>query len=315
MIIRNQNPKGGTELQFEYLKKYVDNSLLDQVQICTSVPEKIPLHPTKPNILWQKNSYDQPNLAPWFSNSANHDKYDWYVFNSHWTYEKYRYHFNIPTHKSVVIKNGIDKIKPSKPYKKGDPIRIVHQNTPWRGLSVLLGAMQLVKNPLITLDVYSSTEVYGKHFYDQSDHHYKELYEQAESLSNVNYIGYKPNQYIKDNLKNYHMYVYPSIFEETFCISLLECMAAGLYSIVTDFGALYETGAEFPMYVPYDNNYQALAQKFGFAIEQAAKTIHTEQIHAHLNSQSNYANIYYNWNKVGNQWQTFLKGVLDARSN
>ena len=87
MILRNQNPKGGTELQFEYLERYVDKNLLDQVQICTSVPEKIPLHPTKPNILWQKNSYDQPNLAPWFNNPANHNKYDWYVFNSHWTYE------------------------------------------------------------------------------------------------------------------------------------------------------------------------------------------------------------------------------------
>ena len=62
------NPRGGTELQLEYLKKYVDSSLLNQVQITTSVPEKIPLHPTKVNILWQKNSYDQPNLAPWFSN-------------------------------------------------------------------------------------------------------------------------------------------------------------------------------------------------------------------------------------------------------
>ena len=56
MTIKNQSPKGGTELQFEYLEKYVDKNLLDQVQICTSVPEKIPLHPTKPNILWQKNS-------------------------------------------------------------------------------------------------------------------------------------------------------------------------------------------------------------------------------------------------------------------
>ena len=110
MKIRNQSPKGGTELQFEYLEKHVDKSLLDQVQICTSVPEKIPLHPTKPNILWQKNSYDQPNLFPWFKNPANHSKYDWYVFNSHWTYEKYRNHFNIPTNKCVVIKNGIDKI-------------------------------------------------------------------------------------------------------------------------------------------------------------------------------------------------------------
>ena len=80
----NENPKGGTEIQFEYLEKYVDKQLLDQVQITTSVPEKIPLHPTKLNILWQKNSYDQPNIAPWMSDKSNHDKYDWYVFNSQW---------------------------------------------------------------------------------------------------------------------------------------------------------------------------------------------------------------------------------------
>ena len=84
MIIRNQNPKGGTELQFEYLEKYVDKNLLDQVQICTSVPEKIPLHPTKPNILWQKNSYDQPNLAPWFKKENKiMDDLDFLVFG-HW---------------------------------------------------------------------------------------------------------------------------------------------------------------------------------------------------------------------------------------
>jgi len=314
MIIRNQNPKGGTELQFDYLRQHVDNKLLDQVQICTSVPEKIPLHSTKPNILWQKNSYDQPNLAPWFSNPANHNKYDWYVFNSHWTYEKFRYHFNIPTNRCVVIKNGIDKIEKAPAYKEGQPLKIIHQNTPWRGLSVLLGAMQLVKNPLITLDVYSSTEVYGKNFYDQNDHEYKELYDQAEKLPNVNYIGYKSNDYIKENLKNYNMYVYPSIFEETSCISLLECMAAGLYCITTDLGALYETGAEFPMYIPFDNNNRALAQKFGFGIEEAAKSVHHKQIQDHLDSQSRYAHIYYNWNKIAMQWTTFLNGVINAKS-
>jgi hypothetical protein len=43
MKIRNQNPKGGTELQFEYLEKHVDKNLLDQVQICTSVPGLVTL--------------------------------------------------------------------------------------------------------------------------------------------------------------------------------------------------------------------------------------------------------------------------------
>jgi hypothetical protein len=172
----NQNPRGGTELQFEYLRKHVDPQLLNQFQICTSVPESIPLSLTKINVLWQKNSYDQPNLAPWFKDKSNHDKYDWYVFNSNWNFEKFRMMFDIPLNKSLVIKNGVGDIEPiSTTYKKGDPIKIIHHCTPWRGLSVLLGAMQLVKNPLITLDVYSSTEVYGKRFYDQTDDQYKEL--------------------------------------------------------------------------------------------------------------------------------------------
>ena len=69
--MKNRNPRGGTELQFEYLRNHVDSKLLDQVQICTSVPESIPLAKDKINILWQKNSYDQPNLAPWFKNKSN----------------------------------------------------------------------------------------------------------------------------------------------------------------------------------------------------------------------------------------------------
>mgnify|MGYP003650550728 FL=1 len=314
MIIRNQNPKGGTELQFNYLEEYVDKKLLDQVQITTSVPEKIPLHPNKVNILWQKNSYDQPNLAPWFQDKSNHHKYDWYVFNSHWTFEKFRMMFGLPAEKCLVIKNGVDKIQKAKPYKQGDPIRIIHQNTPWRGLSVLLGAMQLVKNPLITLDVYSSTEVYGKQFFEKNDHEYTELYEQAKKLSNVNYLGYRPNSYIKDNMHKYNMYAYPSIFEETSCISLLECMAGGLYSITTNLGALFETGAEFPMYIPFDNDLRRLSMKFASAIEASANILHEETIHKHLETQSDYVNAYYNWNKIGTSWTRFLTGAISAKT-
>jgi len=147
--------------------------------------------------------------------------------------EKFRILYGLPTEQCAVIKNGIVKIQPTKPYVKGEPIKIIHQNTPWRGLNVLLAAMQLVKNPLITLDVYSSCEVYGKDFAEANDKHYQELYDQAKQLPNVNYIGYKSNEYILEHLQDYKMYVYPSIWEETSCISLLESMAAGLYCITT----------------------------------------------------------------------------------
>ena len=189
----------------------------------------------------------------------------------------------------------------------------MYHSTPWRGLSVLLGAMQLVKNPLITLDVYSSTEIYGADFKKQNDGAYVELYEQAKKLPNVSYVGYKPHEYIIQNLKNYNMFVYPSIWEETSCISLIEAMSAGLYCITTNYGALFETGAEFPMYIPYEKNYRLLSQKFAYGIEAAAESLHRTEIHNHLECQSAYAQAYYGWNKIGTSWKRFLEGAVNAK--
>jgi glycosyltransferase involved in cell wall biosynthesis len=307
------NPRGGTELQVELLERFVDKDLLDKVQITTSVPEKIPLHSTKPNILWQQNSYDQANLVPWFKDKENHKKYDWYVFNSHWCYEKFRMMFDIPTHKSLVIKNAIDKIEPRKlDYNKGDPIKLIYTSTPWRGLNVLLAAMQLVKNTSIHLDVYSSTQVYGDRFKEANDKQFQELYEQAKALKNVSYVGYKPNEFIKDNLKNYHMFVYPNIWEETSCIAAIEAMAAGLYCITTDYGALFETGSEYITYVPYEKDFIKLAHTFASVMDVAAERLGEESTKDHLKLQIDFTNRFYSWDLRKNIWNRFLQGVVNA---
>ena len=47
-------------------------------------------------------SWDQPNLNPWFSDKSNHDKYDWYVFNSNWNFEQFTKRFDLPREKCVA---------------------------------------------------------------------------------------------------------------------------------------------------------------------------------------------------------------------
>ena len=308
-------PRGATEIQMEMLYKHVPKELLDQVQICTSIPGKVPLDPNKVNILWQKNSWDQPNLQEFFGNKARHKEYDWYVFNSHWNYEKFRYFFDIPTERSVVIKNGTNNFPQRKIYKKNEPIKILHHNTPWRGLNVVLRAMQEINDPNITLDVYSSTQVYGDDFKKQNDDQFKPLYEQAKQLPNVNYIGYETNEYIKANMNKYDMFVYPSTFEETSCVSALEALASGVHVITNNYGALYETCAEFSSYVPYQEDYKALAQNFAFAIETIADNLTAPGVIDHLEMQIKYTNHYYAWAKQGDTWTQFLKGALNARSS
>ena len=135
--------------------------------------------------------------------------------------EQFRKTFSLPHEKCTVIKNGIPDIKKRNPEQKKDKIKLIYHPTPWRGLSVLLGAMQLIKNPNVELDVYSSTKVYGTDFEKQNDSQYKALYDQAKILPNVNYIGYKSNEYILDNLQTYDAFVYSNIWEETFYISAL----------------------------------------------------------------------------------------------
>ena len=307
-------PIGGTELQYNLLYKYVDNKLLDNFQITTSVPEKEPLSKDKINILWEQNSYDQPNIVPWMKDSSNHSKYDWYVFNSHWCAEKYRMVFKLPPHKCTVIKNAIDVFPGHAVYKQGQKLKLLYTSTPWRGLSVLLGAMQLIKNPLIELDVYSSTQIYGDAFKEKNDDTYKPLYDQAKQLPNVNYKGYISNEDLMKQMYNYHIFAYPNIWEETSCISAIEALACGLHGIVTNYGALYETCSEWPTYVQYDSNYRNLASMFAYAIEGIAEQLHTKGMQDMLTKQQEFYEKFYNWNNRKHEWTNFLQGVLNAKS-
>jgi len=306
-------PIGGTELQLSKLYKYVDNDLLSKVQITTSVPEKNPLSKDKPNILWVHNSYDQPNLVDWFKDKSNHNKYDWYVFVSNWLSEKFRMMYGLPAHKCTVIKNAIDSFPGRAVYKKGAPVKLLFSSTPWRGLNVLLGAMQLIKNPLITCDVYSSTKIYGSSFDESNRDTYEPLFEQARLLENVNYMGFVSNETILKSMYNYHVFVHPSIWEETSCLAAIESLAAGLHGIVTNYGALPETCSEWPTYVQYQTDYKNLSKMFAYAIDGIVEVLHTDGMQELLTSQQMFYKKFYNWENRKHEWTNFLKGVTNAK--
>lgn len=309
-------PSGGTEIQLAYLKKYVDLGLTSSVQITTSVPEKEPLHPAKSNILWLKNSYDQPNLAPWFQNKDNHNKYDWYVFNSHWSFEKYRYFFKIPEDKCTVIKNAIDyeELQVKTDFTPKKKVKMCYISTPWRGLEIALEAMSKIDDPDITLDVYSSTIIYGKSFQDQNDDKYKPLYDKAKELPNVNYMGYCDHKTLVSKLKDYDVNCFPSIWEETFCISAMESLAAGQILITTDLGALPETCCEFPIYIPYTPNKEKLTIQLRECILQTKKMLSMDLTN-HLKFQQEYYKRFYDWKFVGGHWSNFLRGAINVKRN
>jgi len=309
-------PAGGTEIQLAYLRKHIDEGVFDSVQITTSIPEKDPLHPVKPNILWLKNSYDQPNLAPWFQNKENHTKYDWYVFNSHWSFEKYRYFFKIPEDRCTIIKNAIDydELQLKKDFSPKQKIKMCYISTPWRGLEIALNAMEKIKDPDITLDVYSSTIIYGTQFKEHNDKQYEALYQKAKDLPNVNYMGYCDHKTLVGKLKDYDVNCFPSIWEETFCISAMESLAAGQVLITTNLGAIPETCAEFPIYIPYTPNKEKLTIQLTACIQEIKRLLSSD-LGGHLRFQQEYYKRFYDWKYMAKNWENFLKGAIHVRRN
>ncbi len=173
--------------------------------------------------------------------------------------------------------------------------------------------MDLLKDENIELDVYSSCDLYGSEFAKNNDETWKKLYEQAKSLPNVNYIGNRPNDFILNKLTNYHMFAYPCIWEETSCISAIECMSAGLYTITTNYGALFETCADFPVYINYDKDYKKLAYKFAYAIKHLMCQLHRDYAQDHLKLQQDYMKRFYSWHNRKTQWTNFLIGAKGAK--
>ena len=109
------------------------------------------------------------------------------------------------------------------------------------------------------------------------------------------------------------VYSSSSIFEETFCASALEALAAGVHVITTNFGALPETCSEWPVYVNYNKDFDRMAQDTAAAIVVASQYLHEDYIQDHLEQQQKFYKRFYNWEKKGAEWTNFLRGALHGR--
>lgn len=299
------NPKGGSELAFETLKNRLSQDHLEGINLFINCLSEDLLKNGSINILWNHHSYDQPTIQS-YRNKELLDKVQYFVYVSNWQYEKYRYHFQIPENRSLIIKNAIETISLREKPKK---IHLIYTSTPWRGLDVLLDAFDLLNRDDIELDIYSSTVIYGPQFNEQNEKHYKPLFRRAERMKNVNYHGYASNDEVREALLRSHIFSYPCTWEETSCLSAIEAGMAGLSLVTTNLGALYETVNSWGRLVSYDSNKLNLAKKFAFALNRAIDEYWNEEIQIRLFEQHTYYKKFYSWDSRINEWKNFLSQV------
>lgn len=276
---------GGTEILYSQLAARLDLSGINlMVSACG------PLHPSKPNILWQHlNTNEQAVQGLKDPNYVR--MLDKIIFVSDWQRQKFIREFSLPAYKCITIRNAIEPIPAhTKPSGK---IRLIYTSTPWRGLDRLIEAYKVLDRD-VELVVYSGTSIYGKAFADQTKGQFEHLYEELKALD-VTHIEYAPNEEVRKALTQAHILAYPNTWEETSCLSAIEALAAGCKVVTTKNGALPETCGEWADYADLDGFVDALRH----AIDNYKQDF----------EQANFYNTNYSWDVRVKEWMQMFQSL------
>lgn len=300
---------GGTELMMAALKKHTKIEEYENINLISSTPNIDKIRYTKKNLLWQHLSYSDESLQP-LKDPAFTKSIDAFVYISHWQHEKFRHVFQVPVYNSYVIKNAIEPIE-LKPKTKDGKLKLIYASTPFRGLDVLLDSFEMLNRDDIELDVYSSTIVYGSGYQNHTGNVYDAMFDRARNMKNVNYKGYASNDEVRKAMQEAHILAYPSVFEETSCLVMIEAGSAGCDMVTTNLGALYETGSEYAKMIPIQATKEDLAVKYAKALNDAIDGYWDKSNQDMLKQQSDFYNTHYSWEKRSKEWNELFERLLD----
>ena len=304
---------GGTELMRDWLFGELDKrepGIRDKFQFISTRVRN--LEPDKQKILWIHDLANDPEVQH-LKDKENWNQFERIVFVSHWQQHMFKTHLGFPYEKGVVIQNAIYPI-PEHEKPKDGKINVCYFSTPHRGLELLLNSWEFMREKLnvgenAELNIYSSFKIYDRGHLDEQFRH---IYKRAENMDGVNYHGTVSNDEIREMLPNQHIMAYPSIYEETSCLTLIEACSAGCLSVIPNLGALPETGANFPWMYGFEEDPEKHAQVHGHILGRAIKHFWDEDVQNLLKIQRSYFDMFYNWRLRGGQWLQFLHAIEDS---
>lgn len=306
----SQNAMGGTEMMKHGLYDRLAPNLRNEVQIiCSRVRD---IADDKPTVLWLHDMFNDPE-ANHLQDEEARKRFDKLVFVSNYQKTQYELAYGLKPSEYQILKNCIEPIESHVKPDFREQINLVYHTTPHRGLDILVPVFEELCNHFdnITLDVYSSFNIYG---WGARDADYEHLFERCRNHPKINYHGYQPNEVVREALKKAHIFAFPSIWPETSCIAAMEAMSAGCLIVCPDFAALPETTAGFALSYPMHEDPNTHANIFVQVLAAAINKVGDPGIESRLDFQKAYADAMYSWETRVQQWTGLLAGLVETRA-
>lgn len=253
----------------------------------------------RPVIFWLHNTKAQFNpdyIERVLGNQTVLDQIAYIVVPSMWHKIWTAEEMNIPLEKIKVIPNAIFPLtyNPDK-FDNIKQVKIVHTSSAYRGLPILMNSLKAI-NFDFRLEVYNDYN---------PDLHYHD--DQNTIDKRVRFYWKTPKATVMEAVENSHILAYPSVYLETFCLSLAENQSAGNLCVYPELGALPEVGDNKGIVYDYVDDMKQheniFAEKLSLAIETILKGEWNPQ------EQVESINSRYSWESVVKQWVEFDKGI------
>lgn len=189
--------------------------------------------------------------------------------------------------KIVVIPNAIEPLQYD--YNKLEHpkiVKIIHTSSMDRGMDVLLNAVAKV-DKRFELEIYNNFN--------------PDIYPELPELDKrITFFGPTPKATVRKAYELSHIHAYPSTFQETFCLSQVESMSAGLLCVTSDIGSLTEVSNGYTRIYPYIEDGIKHSEIFAEHLTKAIEDI--EKGNWDPREQIKYVNSEYSWERAKERW-------------
>ena len=272
----------------EFCSKYTIDYLIVSRFVCNLVYYENILNV----YLWVHDILPQMSNCPVLQSHSV--KFKGFIVLSKWQKDYVLNHTGVPENMMILSRNAIyserfldynivDKI----------PYRFIYSSDAYRGLNHLIDMMPDIKEkyPQTTLVIYTRLE----HIEDKT----------MDKIKNMDYVSLN-SRVSQDNIKNEYLksdiWLYPTDFSETYCITALEAMAAGCLVASVKYAGLSDTvsdrGVMCESPITDDKNKRELLRKLFFVMDRPEiKKRYVDKAREWAMSQT-YYNLAVEWIKM-----------------
>jgi len=200
--------------------------------------------------------------------------------------------------KTIVIGNGIEKF--TAPITEKKPFKFIYSSAANRGLIILLQMWNDILNIYPEAELHCYCDIDNKYINITDKEMMDDIRKLCISVKNVYMHGWANRKTLEEAWNSSHIWLYPCIFKETFCITALEAAISKTLVITNNVAGLNET-----------------VGNRGIIINGSARTEtwknHVLEVLKNIDSNNYYNNYLINNNydyAMGNTWEIQAKKML-----